>query len=414
LQIKAGWMAACLFVASGLSGWAQQGLPDAPAPKLPRNENPMPDTAPLPPAAAQNPAPQRPSAPVTPPSAKPNLPPSNVANPEVLENVIRVSVRLKILPVTVRDNSGKLVQDLQQDDFAVYENGEKQQVRYFSSDPFPLSAAVLIDTGMPGITLDKVQKTLSAIQGAFGPYDEVAVYSYGGTVTRQADFGSISNANFALALDKVQKITNQPSGVPITSGPLASGPMINNIPVDPTTRPPGMNQSNVRPSRVLNDALLQAAGDLSRRARGRRRMILVVSDGMEYNSRNSYSDVLKVLLNDEIIVDAIATGEAGIAGVGKLDQLHIPRFGYTNLLPKYTNATGGVLFREISQENIAQAYAQATFNARSQYTLGYTPKAADVTSNYRQIEVRVHRPNLNVYAPDGYYALPPRQAQQTQ
>jgi hypothetical protein len=49
-------------------------------------------------------------------------------------------------------------------------------------------------------------------------------------------------------------------------------------------------------------------------------------------------------------------------------------------------------------------YAAAIGDARNQYTLGYTPKAG--IGGYRQIEVRVRRPDVKVYAKDGYYPLP--------
>ena len=48
--------------------------------------------------------------------------------------------------------------------------------------------------------------------------------------------------------------------------------------------------------------------------------------------------------------------------------------------------------------------------ARNQYTLGYnTPQKP--SSNYRDIEVRVKRPGLQVFAKHGYYPLPPQRAE---
>ena len=56
----------------------------------------------------------------------------------------------------------------------------------------------------------------------------------------------------------------------------------------------------------------------------------------------------------------------------------------------------------------AQCHRMGIGDARNQYTLGYTPKAG--IGGYRQIEVRVRRPDVKVYAKDGYYPLPtPRQ-----
>jgi hypothetical protein len=77
---------------------------------------------------------------------------------------ITSNVRLVMIPVTVKDTGGRLVGGLLPKDFSVLENGQKQTLRFFTSDPFPLSAAVIFDTGMPDVGLKKVQETLSALQ----------------------------------------------------------------------------------------------------------------------------------------------------------------------------------------------------------------------------------------------------------
>lgn len=396
-----------------LAGAQQTDLPDAPKAQFPSNPSPMPGSAPLPPQAGVQPDQPAPPVPesIAATQQAPLAPPKTVADQEKLDQVFRVSVNLKILPVTVKNNAGKPVQDLQQNDFAIYENGVPQQIRYFSSEPFPLSAAIVIDTGLPDTTLNRVKQTLRSLNGAFGPYDELAVFSYGGTVTQQSDFGPIQNARFSTAVAQLDKIKGRYNGgVPITGGPLASGPMVNNHPIDPTTRPRGIdNPSGIRDSRVMNDALLAAAEALSRRNRGRRKLIIIISDGREYNSRNSYGDVLKVLLNDEIIVDAIALDAAAVPVLNKIEQIHIPTQGYGDLLPKYANATGGTVYRELSRTALERSYAQATADARNQYTIGYSPKTPNISGEYRQLDVRVHRPNLRVFAPDGYNSLPARQ-----
>ncbi len=59
---------------------------------------------------------------------------------------------------------------------------------------------------------------------------------------------------------------------------------------------------------------------------------------------------------------------------------------------------------EFAQADIERAYARAIGDARNQYTLGYSPKSG--IGGYRQIEVRVRRQDVKVYAKDGYYPLP--------
>jgi len=135
----------------------------------------------------------------------------------------------------------------------------------------------------------------------------------------------------------------------------------------------------------------------------------VLSDGREYGSRASYSDTLKVLLTQNIIVYAVGLEGAAIPVYGTLQKAHIPKLGkltgYSNVLPKYVSATGGgTVYDELAPADIERAYGLAMGDARNQYTLGYTAKPG--MGGYRRIEVVVHRPDLKVYAKDGYYPLP--------
>jgi VWFA-related protein len=314
---------------------------------------------------------------------------------------------LVMLPVTVKDNSGRLVGGLLPKDFSVLESGQKQTLKFFTSDPFPLSAAVIFDTGMPDVGLHKVQETLSALQGAFSQFDEVGIYTYSSTVGRVADFES-AGKQLTVALNDVKGYSGTNNGPPVTSGPLGpQGPMINGMPVGappvtPVNTPP-------RTARVLNDAVLMAARDLSKRDRARRKIIFVISDGREQGSVASYRDTLKVLLTQNITVYAIGVEGAAIPIYDRLQRVHVPKstklLGYSDILPKYVAATGGgTVYNELAQSGIEEAYARAIGDARNQYTIGYTPKAG--IGGYRQIEVRVRRPDVKVYTKDGYYPLP--------
>jgi len=157
---------------------------------------------------------------------------------------------------------------------------------------------------------------------------------------------------------------------------------------------------------VLNDAILLAAQGLSRRDKTRRRIIFVVSDGREQGSNANYNEVKKILLSNNISVFAIGVDTAAIPIYDKLNRIRVPGFGTGNILARYANDTGGNVLAEFDRQGIEQAYAQIAETARNQYTLGYTTRATEA-GNYRTIDVRVLRPNLNVIAKPGYYPLPP-------
>jgi VWFA-related protein len=386
---------------------SSEAPPDQPA--LPGNE--APPTSGNPAGAAsedkQPPLPSPDSNAFPEPSA-----PADAATPaqgelfKIVSNVNQV-----IVPVRVTDDSGILVNGLLSKDFSIYEDGKKRAMNFFTSDPLAISAAVIVDLGMPDVAVQKVNQTLPALEGAFSQFDEVAIYTYSTTTGRMADFGSVGKRLDAL-LNQLKTKHGENNGVPVTGGPLGpQGPMINNIPVDRSTP---TRISPDKQSRVLNDAVLAAAMDLGKRDKGRRKIIFIISDGREYGSTASYGDVLKVLLSNGILVYGIGVEGSALPGYKELSKLHIPKMGYSDILPRYANATGGEILSEYSKSAIEGAYQQAIGDARNQYTLGYTT-AATPSSTYREIEVRVGRPGCKssdlrpcvlVFARAGYYPLP--------
>ena len=57
----------------------------------------------------------------------------------------RTDTRLVVLPVSVMDKSGKLVTDLQQKSFKVFENGVEQPIKIFRREDVPVSMGIVID-----------------------------------------------------------------------------------------------------------------------------------------------------------------------------------------------------------------------------------------------------------------------------
>jgi VWFA-related protein len=407
-----------LFVGALLAAQSQpQALPDAPQPQQPKI-TPAPPGVPPPPdesSSHDTPAPVERSADkpaddanAPPPAPLPDVPsrpaiPAQTPDRQRLYS-IGVSVNFIQIPVTVKDPNGGMVPGLLPKDFTVYENGVRQKLSYFTSDPLPISAAVLIDTSMSDLALSKVKAGIQALQGAFSQYDNVAIYTYGSSVTKESDFNGI-NERLSEALNRV--VVNKhgsDSGVPVGGGPFNAGPSVNGHPIDP-----GAPQTPIIPRsrRVLNDAILRAALDLQHVTPDRRRVILVIGDGTEDGSTASYSDVLKILLANNVSLYAIAVDGGAIPVYRRLEQIGLPRQGKGNILPKYANATGGEVFPEFTRANIEKAYASVTDVARNQYTLGYYTQAT-LSENCRDLEVRVDRPSLRISSKAQYCPLPAR------
>lgn len=377
-----------------------QNIPDAPQPKIPPSgNNPLGDA----PQAPKNtrPLPEAPTGPAGDVQSQPHLNSDGIATSRNDLFTIRTRVSFVQVPVTVKDSAGHLVEGLTDRDFTVYEDGVPQRLSFFSSDAFPLSAAVVVDTNLPAATLKKVNDTLPALVSAFSEFDEIALYRYGNSVTQVEGFsgsGQIASAS----LERLKR-TGKQGGPPVVGGPFGV-PSINNHPVEP-----GVPQVYNVPqeSNVLNDAILRAAQDLSRREKAvRRRVIFVISDGREYRSTARYDEVRKFLLSQDICVYALGVDTAAMPVYDQLNRVRVPGFGYGDLLSKYASDTGGDVFARFDQKAIEQAYEEITNEARNEYTLGYNTKAT-LASSYRAIDVHVHRPNLRVTAKTGYYSLPP-------
>lgn len=325
---------------------------------------------------------------------------------------MRVNVNQVIVPVTVKDQSGHMVGGLLPKDFTVKENGKKQTLNFFTSDPFALSAAVIFDLGMKDVDVQKVNHTFPALEGVFSPFDEVSIYSYSNVVGQISSWTAVGQ-KLTDTFTRLATASGRNNGPPVLGGPLGpQGPMINNVPVDPN---PGITAASMQQeSHVLNDALLKAALDLSKRPRERRKVIFIISDGREYRSEASYRDVLKVLLSNNIMVYAVGVGGSAMPIYNKVEKLHLPRFGYSDILPKYANATGGEVFNELTRPGLEDAYSRLLGDARNQYTLGYISHQPAV-GQHNDIEVLVNRPSckrssirpcVDVTAKEGYYAMP--------
>jgi VWFA-related protein len=320
-----------------------------------------------------------------------------------------VNVNFVEVPVTVKDAKGNLVAGLTFRDFRIFENDQREPLRLFTVDPFPLSIAFVIDQSLTSDVMSKVNNSLGAIQGALTPYDEVAVFSYNNGAQERTGFTGAQSSRLPAIL-ALTKETGSEMVVPVNSGPLAGCSIRENGGcVDPNLQPGRSAGSGsgvlMIPKEIhtLNDAILAAAKELSTRPKGRRRIIYVVSDGKEYGSKATYREVLRYLETNKIAVYGTAVGDSARWGEGFVSRIHLPFTMYDNILSKYTLATGGTLDSERGTNGIERSYAKIAEEARTQYTLGYLSHQPVIDGKFRKIDVRVDRPGLEVIAKNGYY-----------
>src|SRR5438034_4275754 len=167
---------------------------------------------------------------------------------------IRAKVDLVVVPVTVKGGGEKLITNLKKEDFILLEDGHQQTITNFTADPVPLSAVVLVDTGLGHDSLEKVQKTFPALTGAFSEFDEVAVYKYDKFVTKVLDFSKDSDTVRAT-MDKLRDIQarSMTTDASVSRGPFSTpGPVINGTPVVPPANLGIVSPLPPKASNVLN------------------------------------------------------------------------------------------------------------------------------------------------------------------
>jgi VWFA-related protein len=298
---------------------------------------------------------------------------------------IRSNAELVVVPVTVKDSSGNLVADLGKDEFRIIEDGVEQQPSLFSAETFPLSAMVLLDDDLKPKVADQLHKSLLAVAGAFGESDEVALARFASFFTPVMDFTQDNDRLMAELKRLVSGDEAFPDPESTAPHPTAGGQPVPGAATGP-------QQAAVdKTTKHVDDAIHAAAEVLRARDRERRKVIILISDGVDARTNTyNYDQTLALLLSSDVSVYAIGT-DAGLLRRG------------ASPLSRYARATGGDTYFVNNARSLSRAYAQVAEEARHQYTLAYVPAGTDRTKNYHSIEVRVRRPGLEVLSRDGYY-----------
>jgi VWFA-related protein len=388
----------------------QQGVPNAPQPQtLPTLNSITPVAAALPSAPAPAPKPAAAGQPATPEAADQQAadqeqgpPPASSRN---ALNTLSMNVQFHSIPFTVKDSKGHIVPGLTYRDVQVFENGLAQHISVFTTDPAPLSVALVIDQSVTSDTMEKINDSLSALQGAFSPYDEVAVFTYNNGVKEQTTFTAAQSARLGAVLEQSKGIGRDPlMGL---TGPLAHDQVINNMPIDGVAdnghQPGTLSFTVPKEYHTLNDAILMAAKELSTTDYHRQRILYVISDGKEYGSKVRQKDLIRYLETNHIEVWATQVGDSSLKGMGFVDRVHIPLTMRDDVLPKYTTATGGQFDSEFRPRGIEDSFSHIAAEIRGQYTVGYYTHESPFNESYRSTEIRVYRPGMTIIAPDGYY-----------
>jgi Ca-activated chloride channel family protein len=299
-----------------------------------------------------------------------------------------------VVPVTVKDRSGKLVADLRRDEFRIFEDNVEQRIESFRAEPAPISMVLLVDNDLKSKDAKQVSESLRSVVAGLSLTDEAFVCRFDQFFHEGKGF--ISDQDKLLTELKRTHLDDEPSVAP-SSPAISNGPSINGH--SATGDAPNITGAvlNIKgqPTKALDDAVYAAAQLLKDRdpERQRRKIIFLISDGVngpKFNV-NNYDTVLKVLLRYNI----------GVYGLGVGSAYFDRRF---ERLSKYAHDTGGDVYYGLKSRAMEELYARVTEEARNQYTLAYAPSGTDRGADYHAIEVRVRREGLTILAREGYYA----------
>jgi VWFA-related protein len=314
-------------------------------------DNPMdlpPRTAPPPPSVQQN---------------APEQPPANGQQPSITESqnpednsrfVFKKQVQEVFLHATVIDETGRMLTNLTQNDFQIFQNGQPETITSFQREDVPVAIGIVVDNS--GSMRDKRSKISEAVMNlikASNQQDEVFVVNFGQTPYLDQDFTS-----------------------------------------DPHLLEAAMHQTSTRGSTALYDAVVASSVHLRNNPRLNKKVLIVITDGQDNMSRETLQDAMRKLQsNKSATVYAIGLTDEGMTRSGR------------QALQDLATSTGGVAFFPQTLDEVNEISRTVAHDIRSQYTIAYNP-GANIGTGYQTIRVEAHVPghtHLTVRTRNGYF-----------
>ncbi len=155
--------------------------------------------------------------------AAPEQNPQSPAQPGRQGKIV-FSVNQVVVPVTVKDGSGRLIADLRRDEFRIFEDNVEQRIAYFGADPTPISMVLLIDNDLKSKDARQVSESLRAIVAGLSLNDEAFVCRFDQFFHEGKGF--IADQDKLLTELKRTHLDDEPSVGP-SSPAISNGPSIN-------------------------------------------------------------------------------------------------------------------------------------------------------------------------------------------
>jgi Ca-activated chloride channel homolog len=301
---------------------------------------------------------------------------------------LKVDVSFVFVDATVQDADGKVITDLSRDDFEIYEDGERENIRYFSPVSAPHDILLLFDRS--GSTQDKwalMQRAVAGFIANLRPQDRIAIATFDADLQQQLAWTS-DRQKALLALP--QLIRPQRLGGTDFYGA-----------VDQTLRREFNKSTGRRALVVLTDG----------RDTSIYRELMMTNRLLEPEEDRRYQKVLKTARTHRVPIYVIAFNtdknlEPNRIGADEYRGLQVV-FPRSSVPDRYLNgvrrrmeelaevSAGSILYPE-RLEDIVPLYQQVGRELGTSYTIGYVPARTDKNGSFRKIEVRTRDPHLHV------------------
>src|SRR4051812_39014329 len=274
---------------------------------------------------------------------------------ETPQKTFKSSTNTVALYATVTDADKRLVPDLAQEDFEVYDNGKLQTLTTFDNKPQPISVVVMLDTsGSMTLALDLVKSAAEQFLLRMMPEDEGMVGAFNDKIEFHPD--GFTNSRDEL----VRSLKDLDFGYP--------------------TR--------------LYDAVNESMGQL--KGIPGRRVVLVFTDGDDNASKFGSGDVTDRGRIEDVMVYSIGLENEYFDGARKV------RSSPDRGLRRLSEETGGGFFLLKKTDELTTTFTRVAQELHSQYVLGFTPQVLD--GKVHKLEVRLKKPGMTARARKSYVA----------
>jgi Ca-activated chloride channel family protein len=301
-------------------------------------------------------------------------------------DVISVNTTEVMIPVTVRDSTGRLVNELKREDFRVFENEAQQPLSDLALRQVPVDVVLMVDASSSVATnIDDFRRAAEGFADRLADDDRISLIKFDDRIELLQDWTK-SRFQLQRALKRIE---------------------------------PGMFTR-------FNDALLLAARDQFGTTKSRR-AVIVLTDGIDSGRGTATLEAaLQELLKQQVSVYVVSNTEISrTAKRSELDALmgnsdaqvrfNQIRIGdlreglrvldlSEQMLAQLTAATGGRLYKPQTFAGLEATYAEVAEELRHQYALYYTPLNKARDGGFRRWRVEMTNPTYQSHTRVGYFA----------